>query len=62
MKLMGVSLTVVLFTPCWDRPCPLPSLPTPTRSSSAQDIVIARCLGPVPDGGPYDDGLYPVEV
>jgi hypothetical protein len=28
----------------------------------AQDIVIAKCLGPVPDGDKYDDGLYPVDV
>jgi hypothetical protein len=28
----------------------------------AHDIVIAKCLGPVPDGRQYDDGLYPVDV
>lgn len=28
----------------------------------AHDIVIAKCLGPVPDSTRYDDGLYPVDV
>jgi hypothetical protein len=28
----------------------------------AQDIVVAKCLGPIPAGQPDDDGLYPVDV
>ena len=28
----------------------------------ARDIVIAKCVGPVPDGRFYHDGLYPVDV
>ena len=35
---------------------------TDTFVQRAQDIVIAKCLGPVPDGRRYDDGLYPVDV
>jgi hypothetical protein len=35
---------------------------TDTFVERANDIVIAKCLGPVPDGRQYDDGLYPVDV
>jgi hypothetical protein len=33
-----------------------------TFVSRAKDIVIAKCLGPVPDGRSFDDGFYPVDV
>ncbi len=35
---------------------------TETFIERARDIVIAKCLGPVPNSRSYDDGLYPVEV
>jgi hypothetical protein len=35
---------------------------TDTFVQRAQDIVIAKCTGPVPNGQAYDDGLYPVDV
>ena len=35
---------------------------TDTFVKRAQDIVIAKCPGPVPDGESFHDGLYPVDV
>jgi hypothetical protein len=35
---------------------------TPTFIERARDIVIAKCLAPVPEGNKYHDGLYPVDV
>ena len=35
---------------------------TNTFVQRAQDIVVAKCTGPVPDSRNYDDGLYPVDV
>jgi hypothetical protein len=35
---------------------------TDTFVKRAQDIVIAKCTGPVPDRDKYEDGLYPVDV
>jgi hypothetical protein len=35
---------------------------TDTFVERAKDIVIAKCVGPVPDASKYDDGLYPVDV
>jgi hypothetical protein len=35
---------------------------TDTFVQRAQDIVVAKCTGPVPNGREYDDGLYPVDV
>jgi hypothetical protein len=63
MKLTVVSLAVVLLTalPCQAVPITL-FTDTDTFVRRAQDIVIAKCLGPVPDGRNYDDGLYPVDV
>jgi len=63
MKLMVVSLTVVFLTAL---PCQAVIVTaftdTDTFVQRAQDIVIAKCLGPVPDGWRYIDGLYPVDV
>jgi hypothetical protein len=46
----GNAIKITLFTD------------TNTFVQRAQDIWIAKCLGPVPDGANYDDGLYPVDV
>jgi hypothetical protein len=35
---------------------------TDTFVTRAQDMVIAKCLGPVPNALDYFDGLYPVDV
>jgi hypothetical protein len=35
---------------------------TETFVEIAKDIVIAKCIGPVPDDGSHEDGLYPVFV
>ena len=63
MKLMVASLTVFLLTPLLCQAVPITIFTdTDTFVQRAQDIVIAKCLGPVPAGGQYDDGLYPVDV
>jgi hypothetical protein len=63
MKLLAVSLAVVLLSAL---PCQAIKITafidTDTFVQRAQDIVIAKCLAPVPDGGRYDNGLYPVDV
>ena len=63
MKLTVASLTVFLLTPLLCQAVPITLFTdTDTFVQRAQDIVIAKCLGPVPAGGQYDDGLYPVDV
>jgi hypothetical protein len=63
MKLMVVSLAVVLLTALLCQAVPITAFTdTDTFIKRAQDIVIAKCLGPVPDGRRYVDGLYPVDV
>lgn len=63
MKRAVVSLAVMVLTalPCQAVPITF-FTDTNTFVRRAQDIVIAKCLGPVPDGRYYDDGLYPVDV
>jgi hypothetical protein len=63
MKRMIVSLVAVLLVavPCYAIKVTAFS-DTETFVQRAQHIVIAKCLGPVPDGSGYDDGLYPVDV
>lgn len=63
MKIMVFSLAVVLFIAL---PCQAVKITAFTDTNTfierAKDIVIAKCLGPVPDARRYDDGLYPVDV
>lgn len=63
MKAVLFSLTVVLFSAL---PCQAIKIAaftdTDTFIERAKDIVIAKCLGPVPDVNRYDDGLYPIDV
>jgi hypothetical protein len=63
MKLLVVSLGVVLLNalPCHAIKVTL-FTDTGTFVRRAKDIVIAKCLGPVPEGGKYAEGLYPVDV
>jgi hypothetical protein len=58
-----MSVCVVLVTALESQAVPITIFTdTDTFVDRARDIVIAKCLGPVPDSGPYDDGLYPVDV
>ncbi len=63
MRIMYVSVVAILLlaVPCNAIKVSL-FTNTDTFVQRAQDIVIAKCLGPVPDGRKYDDGLYPVDV
>jgi hypothetical protein len=63
MKLVVVSLFAFLLVAA---PCSAIKVAAFTDTNTfvehAQDILIAKCLGPVPDGTRYFDGLYPVGV
>jgi Skp family chaperone for outer membrane proteins len=63
MKHFLLSFAVVLLTVSASPAIPVTSfIDTETFVKRAQDIVIAKCVGPVPDSGPFEDGLYPVDV
>ena len=51
--LVTVEAQAIKITPFTD---------TDTFVQRAQDIVVAKCTGPVPDSRNYEDGLYPVDV
>ena len=63
MKAMFFSLAVALSAAL---PCQAVKVTaftdTDTFISHAKEVVIAKCIGPVPDASRYDDGLYPVDV
>ena len=63
MKRIVISLVAVLLiaVPC-NAIIVASFTDTDTFVQHAQDIVIAKCLGPVPDGTRYFNGLYPVDV
>jgi len=59
------SLAIALFVICSNQaPAIKVSLFTDSATflARAQDIVIAKCLGPLPNPANYFDGLYPVDV
>jgi hypothetical protein len=63
MKTLALSLTLLLLVACDAQAIKVTLFSdTDTFIERAQDIVIAKCLGPVPDGRFYDDLLYPVDV
>ena len=58
-----LALVVVFLTTSLGRAVPITLfVDTATFVDRAKDIVVAKCLGPVPDGAEFDDGLYPVDV
>jgi hypothetical protein len=63
MNRMLLALVLVLFTalPCLAIVVTL-FVDADTFVQRAKEIVIAKCLGPVPEGLTYPDGLYPVKV
>jgi len=63
MKSMVFSLAVVFLSALPGQAVIITSFTdTGIFVERAKDIVIAKCLGPVPDGWRYIDGLYPVDV
>jgi hypothetical protein len=63
VKLLVVSVAVALLTaPLCQAVRITLFADTDTFVQRAQDIVIAKCSGPVPDSRQYEDGLYPVDV
>jgi hypothetical protein len=63
MKMLVPSLTLLLFVTAEAEAIKITLFSdTNTFVERAKDIVIAKCIGPVPDGQKYVDGLYPVDV
>jgi hypothetical protein len=63
MKTLVVSLALLPLFTAWAQAILITIFTdTDTFVQRAQDIVIAKCTGPVPDGQAFDDGLYPVDV
>ena len=62
-KMLVLSLTLLLFVTAEAQAIKITQFTdTDTFVQRAQDIVVAKCTGPVPDSRNYDDGLYPVDV
>jgi hypothetical protein len=63
MKRLIPALALLLLVPCATQAIKVSAFTDiDTFIDRAQDMVIAKCLGPVPDASRYDDGLYPVDV
>ena len=63
MKMLVPSLTLLFLVTTEAQAIKITAFTdTDTFVQRAQDIVVAKCVGPVPDGGQYHDGLYPVDV
>ena len=57
------ALALLLLVPCATQAIKVSAFTDiDTFLDRSQDMVIAKCLGPVPDASRYDDGLYPVDV
>jgi hypothetical protein len=63
MKTLALSLMLLLLVACAAQAIKVTLFSdSDTFIERAHDIVIAKCLGPVPDGRRYPDGVYPVDV
>ncbi len=63
MKRLIPTLTLLLLVPCDTQAIKVSAFTDiDTFIDRAHDMVIAKCLGPVPDARHHDDGLYPVDV
>jgi len=63
MKMLILPVALVLLAAAEARAIKVTAFSdTATFVEQAKDVVVAKCLGPVPDGTTYEDGLYPVDV
>src|SRR6266508_3189274 len=63
MKMLVPSLTLLFLVTTEAQAIKITLfIDTDTFVQRAQDIVVAKCTGPVPDAWNYEDGLYPVDV
>jgi hypothetical protein len=63
VKLLVPVLTLLLLLTAEARAIPITLFTDiDTFVERAQAIVVAKCVGPIPDQLNYDDGLYPVDV
>lgn len=63
MKMLVPSLTLLLLATAEAQAITITLFTdTDTFVQRAQDVVVAKCTGLVPDARNYEDGLYPVDV
>ncbi len=63
MRMLVPALAVLFLTTAEAQAIKITAfIDTDTFVERAKDIVIAKCVVPVPDGRNYRDGLYPVDV